>query len=253
MKWNMKALATFIAFLTITLNITALSLMCSCQHSEMDGQNNPIQNKDNNTEQAVELLYMGQGSLRIVTDTGKVIYIDPYAGEYKLAADLILVTHEHYDHNAVERVQNRQPDCRIIRSGDAIIDGKHQTFELGYVRVEAVEAGFNRYNDVRQCVGYVLTFTNGRKVYVSGDTSTTDQMHKMSDMHIDYAFLCTDGVYNMGNEEAARAAVLIGARHNIPYHNSTTGKGEMFSLDAAERFAAPNKLIIRPGETIEIK
>ena len=249
----MKALATFIAFVTITLNTTALSLMCSCQHSEMDGQDNPIQNKDNNTEQKVELLYMGQGSLRIVTETGKVIYIDPYAGEYQLAADLILVTHEHYDHNAVERVQNRQPDCRVIRSRDAIIDGKHQTFELGYVRVEAVEAGFNRYHDVHQCVGYVLTFTNGRKVYISGDTSTTDQMREMSDMHIDYAFLCTDGIYNMGNDEAARAAVMIGARHNIPYHNDTTGKGEMFCLDAAERFAAPNKLIIRPGETITIE
>ena len=239
--------------MTLTTLITGLLLMCSCHNFEPDVQDIPVQNKDNKTEQTVDLLYMGQGSLRIVTETDKVIYIDPYAGEYQLAADLILVTHEHYDHNAVERVKNRQPDCRVIRSRDAIIDDKHQTFELGYVRVEAVEAGFNRYHDVRQCVGYVLTFTNGRKVYISGDTSTTDQMREMSDMHIDYAFLCTDGVYNMGNEEAARAAELIGARHNIPYHNSTTGKGEMFSLEAAERFAAPNKLIVRPGETIIIE
>ena len=236
-----------------TILITGLLLMCSCLHSESDVQNKLLQNEDNNKEQTVELLYMGQGSLRVVTETDKVIYIDPYAGEYQLAADLILVTHEHFDHNAIERVQNRHPDCRIIRSRDAIIDGKYQTFELGYVRVEAVEAGFNRYHDVRQCVGYVLTFANGRKVYISGDTSITNQMHEMSDMHIDYAFLCTDGVYNMGNEEAARAAEMIGARHNIPYHNSTTGNGEMFSLDAAERFAAPNKLIIRPGETITIE
>lgn len=237
----------------LTALITGLLLMCSCYHSGPDVQNKPIQNEDNNTKQTVELLYMGQGSLRVVTETDKVIYIDPYAGDYQLAADLILVTHEHFDHNAIERVQNRQPDCRVIRSRDAIIDGKHQTFELGYVLVEAVEAGFNRYHDVRQCVGYVLTFANGRKVYISGDTSITDQMHEMSDMHIDYAFLCTDGVYNMGNEEAARAAEIIGARHNIPYHNSTTGDGEMFSLDAAERFAAPNKLIVRPGETIIIE
>lgn len=237
----------------LTTLIIGLLLMCSCYHSGPDVQNKPIQNEDNNTKQTVELLYMGQGSLRVVTETDKVIYIDPYAGDYQLAADLILVTHEHFDHNAIERVQNRQPDCRVIRSRDAIIDGKHQTFELGYVLVEAVEAGFNRYHDVRQCVGYVLTFANGRKVYISGDTSITDQMHEMSDMHIDYAFLCTDGVYNMGNEEAARAAEIIGARHNIPYHNSTTGDGEMFSLDAAERFAAPNKLIVRPGETIIIE
>lgn len=239
--------------MAITALITGLLLICSCNQNEPAIQNEPVLNEDDSAGHSVELLYMGQGSLRIVTETEKVVYIDPYAGEYSLAADLILVTHEHFDHNAIERVKNRQPDCRIIRSQNAVIDGRHHTFELGYVRVEAVEAGFNRYHDVRHCVGYVLTFTNGQKVYVSGDTSITDQMSEMSEMHIDYAFLCTDGVYNMGNDEAARAAEMIGARHNIPYHNSTTGNGEMFSLDAAERFAARNKLIIRPGETITIE
>ena len=54
---------------------------------------------------------------------------------------------------------------------------------------------------------------------MTGDTSTTEQMARMSEMHIDYAFWCTDGVYNMGNEEAARCAELVQAKHNIPYHN----------------------------------
>ena len=115
-----------------------------------------------------------------------------------------------------------------------------------------MEAGFNNLHDVRNCVGYVLTFNNGQKVYFSGDTSTTNQMRSMSEMHIDYAFLCTDGVYNMGNEEAALAAEMIGARFNIPYHNSTTNQGEMFDRNAAESFSAPNKLIVLPGETIVI-
>ena len=49
------------------------------------------------------LLYQGHASLRIVTAEGMVIYIDPYAGEgYDLPADLILVTHNHSDHNAVK-------------------------------------------------------------------------------------------------------------------------------------------------------
>ena len=69
--------------------------------------------------------------------------------------------------------------------------------------MEAVEAGFNRWHDVKECVGYVLTFSNGSSVYVTGDTSTTDQMSRKADMHIDYAFWCTDGVFNMGPEEAA--------------------------------------------------
>lgn len=41
------------------------------------------------------LLYQGHGSLRLTTDSGKVIYIDPFAGEgYGAPADLILVTHQ---------------------------------------------------------------------------------------------------------------------------------------------------------------
>ena len=56
---------------------------------------------------AATLLYMGQASMRIVTAEGKVIYIDPYAGDYTMPADLILVTHGHFDHCAVEKVENR--------------------------------------------------------------------------------------------------------------------------------------------------
>ena len=197
---------------------------------------------------------MGQASIRIVTEAGRVIYIDPYAGsQYDLAADLILVTHEHFDHNKLSLIRNRTKDCRIIRAKDAVTSEGHQRFDLGYVTVQAVEAGFNHWHDVRNCVGYVLTFTNGKKVYVSGDTSITDEMSRMSAMHIDYAFLCTDGWYNMGNEEAACAARMIQAKHNIPYHNDTSNSGEMFDREAAAALDAPDKMIVLPGETIKIE
>lgn len=200
------------------------------------------------------LLYMGQASLRIVTPEGKVIYIDPYAGDaYDLPADLILVTHGHFDHCVVDRVQNRNEDCRVITHEEAVVDGVHRTFDLGYVTVEAVEAGYNPWHDVNACAGYVLTFSNGKSVYVTGDTSTTEQMASMADMHIDYAFWCTDGVFNMGNDEAARCAELVQAKHNIPYHNDTSNSSMMFDPDEAEAFEAPNKLILLPGEELSIE
>lgn len=99
------------------------------------------------------LLYQGQASIRIVADEGKVIYIDPYAGDsYELAADLILVTHSHFDHNQIEKVETRNEDCQIITYREAIQNGVHQIFDLGYVKVEAVEAGYNSLHDVSQCV-----------------------------------------------------------------------------------------------------
>ena len=207
---------------------------------------------DASSTQAViaSVLYLGQGSLRITTPEGKVIYVDPYAGDdYDLAADLILVTHGHFDHNALDIITNRNDGCQIITQDEALAGGEHHSFDLGYATVVAVQAGFNDNHDVNSCVGYVVELSNGVKVYASGDTSTTDEMRDgtLAAMDIDYAFWCSDGVYNMGNEEAAEAARMVGAKHNIPYHNATTDSGEVFDPDAAARFDAPNALVVQPG------
>ena len=123
-----------------------------------------------------KLLYQGHGSLRIVTSEGKVIYIDPYAGEgYDLPADLILVSHGHRDHNAVDLIRNCSKDCQIIYNTDALVKGEYKTFDLGYATVEAVQAGNNRNHDINVCVGWLITLSDGVSVYASGDTSTTDQ------------------------------------------------------------------------------
>ena len=84
--------------------------------SETTAQENIKETEANaNGEEAATLLYMGQASIRIVTAENKVIYIDPYAGDsYDLPADLILVTHAHFDHNQISKVENRNPDCIII-------------------------------------------------------------------------------------------------------------------------------------------
>lgn len=205
------------------------------------------------TEAGDTLLYMGHASLRIVTGEGKVIYIDPFAGdEYDLEADLILVTHDHYDHNAVDKVEKRTPDCRVITWEEALADGEHQTFDLGYATVEAVEAGYNKNHDVKECVGYIITLSDGVSVYVTGDTSRTEQMPLLAEKEIDYAFYCCDGIFNMGMDEAAVCAGLVGAKHNIPYHIVTPDE-EPFEREKAEQFQAENLMIVEEGEEIELE
>ena len=141
-----------------------------------------------------KLLYQGHGSLRITTAEGKVIYVDPYAGKgYEPAADLILITHGHSDHTDTDKIKRRNPGCRVITWKEALAGGKHNVFHLGFVTVEAVEAGYNRNHNVKECVGYVLTLPSGVCVYATGDTSETKQMPKLAEKNIDYALFSCDG------------------------------------------------------------
>ena len=195
-----------------------------------------------------KLLYQGHGSLRIVTNEGKVIYIDPFAGDgYDLPADLILVSHGHSDHTAVDLIRNRADDCRIIQYTDALVEGVYRTFDLGYATVEAVQAGNNRNHDINVCVGWLVTLSDGVTVYATGDPSTTDQMAELGERNIDYAFFCCDGIYNMDIEEASACAALVNARHSVPYHMAP---GKLFDAQRAERFEGPGRLIVAAGEEI---
>lgn len=203
-----------------------------------------------------QLTYLGHASIRIETAAGKVIYIDPYAGaagSYDLPADLILITHGHADHNGMRKIKNKNPDCRTITWKDALQSGEYQHFELDFVTVQAVQAGNNRYHDLKSGVGFVLEFADGKTVYVSGDTSTTAQMGEMKAMELDYAFFCCDGVYNMGMAEAIACAEAVGAKHSIPYHMLPSTDGRLFDEARAAEFAAQGAYILAAGDTLELQ
>ena len=194
-----------------------------------------------------KLFYQGHGSFRLTANDGRVVYVDPYAGEgYDLPADIILISHQHGDHNQVQLCTQKQ-DCRIITNEDALEGGKYNSFDIGGMTVQTVEA-YNKNHDPKQCVGFIITI-DGVKIYACGDTSKTEQMESFADMKLDYALLCGDGVYNMNPAEAAECAKLIGAKHNIIIHVKPKA---LFDREIAEAWDAPNKLIIEPNEEIEL-
>ena len=195
-----------------------------------------------------KLFYQGHGSFRLRSDEGVVVYIDPFIGEgYDLPADIILVTHQHEDHNQIGLI-TQKPDCIIITEADALAGGKHNTFTPKGLTIEAVEAGYNEGHSTENSVGFIITI-DGLQLYFCGDTSKTPSMEKFAERNLDYAFLCADGFYNMDLVEAAECAKLIGAKHNVPVHLKP---GDLFDKEMAEQFNGPNRLIIEPGKEIEL-
>ena len=195
-------------------------------------------------EQKPTLTLIGHASVKIRTTEGVVIYIDPYyAGDYREEADIILVSHEHGDHNKVSLCKQKA-GCVVLRVSDTINkkDATYNTFEIAGVTIQPVPAA-NKNHKVNSSTGFVLTF-DGLRVYHAGDTSKLSQMADLQAMNIDYALFPIDGKYNMNAAEAMECAAVIGARHNTPMH--------YFEADPAA-FTPENLLLIPYGETVALE
>ncbi|HHV32971.1 MBL fold metallo-hydrolase [Caproiciproducens sp. LBM24188] len=195
-----------------------------------------------------ELFYQGHASFRITTDSGCVIYVDPYAGKgYDEPADLVLVSHEHFDHNNIKLVKLKK-NGKIYRSSDLLVNGEYRSVEFNGVQIQATPA-CNKNHPIEQCVGFLIT-ADQRTIYAAGDTSKTSYMsEKLANIAIDYALLPTDGVYNMNVHEASECAKVIGAKHNIPIHMVV---GDLFDEKIADAFQANGKIVLKPGMKIRL-
>lgn len=194
------------------------------------------------------LKVLGHSFVKIKTLEGKVIYIDPFAvNAFDDSADVVLITHEHSDHNEIARVRQRST-CQVIRAANALVSGVYQTFTIGNITVRAVPA-YNSYHPKNSCVGYVVEF-NSIKLYHAGDTGEIPEMADLTALHITYALIPMDGIYTMTPEVATQAAAMIQAAHDVPIH--TMPPPDTYSNTIVARFTSPNALIVHPGETIAL-
>lgn len=161
------------------------------------------------------LEYGGRSSVKIISKDGTVIYVDPYTGDYSEEADLVLITHEHDDHNLINKIKQKD-DTVVIRSRDSYVNDTYKKFEEKGIKIESVSA-YNNNHPKGSGVGYIIE-VDGIKIYHSGDTSKISEMNDLTVKNIDYALLPYDGEFNMGPDEMTECAKIIGAKNIIPMH-----------------------------------
>jgi L-ascorbate metabolism protein UlaG (beta-lactamase superfamily) len=179
--------------------------------------------------------WLGHSGFRIRT-RGAVIYIDPYRVEEGPEADLILITHGHYDHFSpqdVERLSGPRtwlvapPAVAERVTGQVLSIAPGEVVERDLVRgveVAAVAAYNTSKRDASgnlfhppeaRWVGYDLNL-HGERLYHSGDTDVIPEMDTV--VGVDVALLPVSGVYVMTAGEAAEAARRIQPRVAVPMH-----------------------------------
>ena len=194
-----------------------------------------------------KLIYHGHGSLRLTSSSGTVVYIDPYIGDgYDKPADLILVTHQHHDHNQID-LPAHADGCTIIQNMDALKGGEYGKFTVKDIGIEATEA-YNKNHHKDECVGYLVSVDN-LLIYFAGDTAKTEQMETLADRQIDYAFLPIDGIFTMNVKAAVECAKLIRAKHTVPIHMKP---GKLFDAKMAAKFVTDVAMVIAAGQEIEL-
>lgn len=183
--------------------------------------------------------WLGHDTFKITAE--KTIYTDPFKISKRDNADIILITHEHYDHCSPEDVKKVRgtetviiatPDCAAKLSGDVKSVKPGDKIKVNDIEIEAVPSyNTNKqfHTKDRNWVGYIMT-VNGMRIYLAGDT---DYIPEMKSFQADIALLPVSGTYVMTAEEAVQAALDIGPKIAIPMHyNSIVG-----TENDAERFA----------------
>jgi L-ascorbate metabolism protein UlaG (beta-lactamase superfamily) len=190
-----------------------------------DARSNAARGEGQQNMSQERIIWLGHSSFKILAD--KTIYIDPWKLRKPDPADIILVSHPHFDHFSVSDINKLlHPETRVIapRECGPKLSGNFRLVSPGDTVVAhgyAIDV-FPAYNIEKTFhprkngwVGYIINIGK-RRIYYAGDTDCIPEMKALGP--IDVALLPIGGTYTMNPKEAAEAANSIRAQVTIPYH-----------------------------------
>ena len=170
-----------------------------------------------------------QSSIKIILN--KIIYFDPYKIDNKNNdADIIFITHNHYDHFDIDSINNikkdstiiiapktMENDVRKIEVKDYIFLNPNEEINIDDINIKTIPS----YNILKpfhprrnNWLGYIVTYNN-ITYYIAGDTDKTKEAEKVI---CDIALIPIGGTFTMNVKEAAKLINIIKPKIVIPTH-----------------------------------
>lgn len=228
----------------------------------------------------VQIRWLGHSGFMI--RDGKTALVDPwFEGNPKApggagsapAADLILLTHDHFDHSgdavtlakrtgalvvgifelAGDLKQKGVPPGQLLNGGSGMNVGG--TVEVSGFSITMTEARHSSTLGVP--VGYVIRTPSGKTIYHSGDTGIFAGMSLIGELYpVDMALLPIGSVFTMDYRQAAKACALLKATAVVPMHYGTfpilEPNADRFVAELAKVSPGTRPVVLAPGEETAI-
>lgn len=182
-------------------------------------------------EQKINIQVLCHSSIKITGE--KTIYIDPFKINTQYQdADIILITHDHYDHYSPEDIKKIiQPHTILVcpetmqnqiqesqlKPENILTVTPNEAYQISNIKIETIPAyNINKpfHPKANNWVGYIITINN-KRYYIAGDTDITEENQKVK---CDIALLPIGGTYTMDYKEAAKLTNTIKPEIVIPTH-----------------------------------
>jgi L-ascorbate metabolism protein UlaG (beta-lactamase superfamily) len=197
--------------------------------------------------------FLGHASLKIKL-AGKTIFVDPWKiKEEKDKADIILVTHPHYDHYSEIDIKKIAKETTILLSCKEVVSqtsvkNKRVLLPFEEAKIDDITIqGFPAYNinkpfhpKSNNWLGFIIKHKDV-SIYIAGDSDVTEEAKQLK---VNIMILPVGGTYTMTDKEAAELVNLTKPDLAIPIHYGEIVGSKQNAENFAKSVQLPTKVVV---------